>query len=166
MTAYFEYPNGATGTFITSTADAPGTNRFEITLEKGKLLVEDNKAPVLYELEINEREFCKTAKGGFDQPSVNRIEIETDGCNEQHNGVLKAFAGRILHGTPLTAEGREGIHSLALSNAMHLSSWLKKPVTLPIDEELFLEELNKRRALSKHKTASGIVFDTSGSFNA
>ena len=31
VTAYLEYPNGATGVFITTTADAPGTNRFEVT---------------------------------------------------------------------------------------------------------------------------------------
>ena len=36
VTAYVEYANGATGTFITSTGDTPGTNRFEILLDKGK----------------------------------------------------------------------------------------------------------------------------------
>ena len=145
VTAYLEYPHGATGTFITSTADAPGTNRFEITLDKGKLVIENNKNIILQELEISEREFCATAKGGFDQPPMHQIEVKTDGINEGHNGVLKAFAGKILHGTPLVAEGTEGIHSLALSNAMHLSSWLDTTVSLPVDEDLFLEELNKRR---------------------
>ena len=166
VTAYFEYPNGATGTFITSTADSPGTNRFEITLEKGKLICENGKSLILHELEINEREFCKTAKGGFDQPLVTVSEVETDGGNEQHIGVLKAFAGRILRGTPLVAEGTEGIHGLALSNAMHLSSWLDKTLDLPVDEDLFLEELNKRRVLSKQKTGSGVVFETGGSYNS
>lgn len=66
-------------------------------------------------------------------------------------GVLAAFAGKILHGTPLIADGTEGINGLILSNCMHLSSWLKQPVTLPIDEDLYLEELNKRRAASKQK---------------
>jgi predicted dehydrogenase len=64
VTAYFEYPNGATGTFITCTADAPGTNRFEITLEKGKLVCEDNKTLKLTKLEVNEREWCRTDSSG------------------------------------------------------------------------------------------------------
>jgi predicted dehydrogenase len=145
VTAYLEYPNGATGTFITSTGDAPGTNRFEISLEKGKLVYEEGKELILHELEINEREFCKIAKGGFDQPPVAEIKLETDGTNEQHVGVLKAFAGKLLQGTPLVAEGIEGIHGLTLSNAMHLSSWLDKTITLPMNEGLFLDELNKRR---------------------
>lgn len=163
VTAYLEYPNGATGVFVTTTADAPGTNRFEITLEMGKLVCENGKL-MLHKLSENERTFCKTAKGGFDIPECTVTEVETDGENEQHVGVLKAFAGRILHGTPLVAEGLEGINGLTLSNAMHLSSWLKQEVEIPFDEDLFLEELNKRRRESRKKEGSGVVFDTEGSY--
>ena len=84
--------------------------------------------------------------------------------NEQHVGVLKAFAARILRGEKLVAEGTEGIRGLTLSNAMHLSAWLDRTIELPFDEELFLQELNKRRALSKKKEDKGIVFDTTGTF--
>jgi len=163
VTAYLEYPNGATGVFVTTTADAPGTNRFEITLEMGKLVCENGKL-MLHKLAENERTFCKTAKGGFDTPECTVTEVETDGENEQHVGVLKAFAGRILHGTPLIAEGVEGINGLTLSNAMHLSSWLKKEVEIPFDEDLFLEELNKRRSESRKKEGTGVVFNTEGSY--
>jgi hypothetical protein len=80
-------------------------------------------------------------------------------------GVLRAFAGKILHGTPLIAEGVEGIKGLTLSNAMHLSSWLHKPIEIPFDEELFLEELNKLRAASNFKkTVKEITFSTEGSY--
>lgn len=163
VTAYLEYPNGATGVFVTTTADAPGTNRFEITLEMGKLVCENDKL-TLHKLAVNERTFCKTAKGGFDTPECTVTEVETDGENEQHAGVMKAFAGKILHGTPLIAEGVEGISGLTLSNAMHLSSWLNQAVELPFDEDLFLEELNKRRNSSRKKEGSGVVFDTEGSY--
>lgn len=163
VTAYLEYENGATGVFVTTTADTPGTNRLEITLEMGKLVCENNKL-LLYRLSENERTFCKTAKEGFAQPECTVEEVETDGQNEQHVGVLKAFAGRILHGTPLVAEGTEGIRGLTLSNAMHLSSWLDKMVEIPFDEELFLQELNKKRATSRKKTGSGVVFDTTGTY--
>lgn len=163
VTAYLEYENGATGTFVTTTADAPGTNRLEITLELGKLVCENNEL-TLTKLEVNEREFCKTAKGGFDTPTSSTIQVETDGLNEQHNGVLKAFTGHILRGEPLVAEGVEGIRGLTLSNAMHLSSWLDKTVELPLDEALFKQELDKRRASSRVKADSGVVFDTNGSY--
>ena len=163
VTAYLEYPGGATGVFVTTTADAPGTNRFEITLEGGKLVCENEKL-VLHKLAVSEREFCKTAKGGFDKPECTVTEVETDGLNEQHIGVMKAFAGRILHGTPLIANGEEGINGLTLSNAMHLSSWLGHAVNLPFDEDLFQAELNKRRASSRKKEAVDVVFDTDGTY--
>lgn len=163
VTAYLEYDNGATGVFVTTTADAPGTNRLEVTTEMGKLVCENDRL-TLYRLEENERSFCRSAKGGFDMPDYTVEEVETDGKNEQHIGVMKAFAGRILRGTPLVAEGTEGIRGLTLSNAMHLSSWLGCAVDIPFDEELFLEELNKRRACSRHKEETGVVFDTEGSY--
>lgn len=163
VTAYMEYPNGATGVFVTTTADAPGTNRFEVTLEMGKLVCEDNKL-MLHKLSENERTFCKTAKGGFDTPECTVTEVETDGLNEQHMGIMKAFANRILHKTPLVADGVEGINGLTLSNAMHLSSWLEKEIELPFNEDLFLEELTKRRKASKKKEGSGVVFSTEGSY--
>ena len=166
VTAYLEYPNGATGTFITSTADAPGTNRFEITMEWGKLVNEDNTNLTLYKLDMNEREFCKTATGAFSKPGMTEEKIETDGSNEQHVGILKNFAAKILRGAPLIAEGPEGINGLTLSNAMHLSSWLEKTVKIPFDEDLFLEELNKKRAASgKKSNTKTIVSDASASYN-
>ena len=163
VTAYMEFSNGATGVFVTTTADAPGTNRLELTFEMGKILCEHGKL-IFYKLSENERTFCMTEKEGFKTPDVTQIEIETDGENEQHIGVLKAFTNRILHGTPLVAEGEEGIRALTLSNAMHLSSWLNKTVQIPFDEDLFLQELNKRRAKSRKKEDTGIVFDTTGTY--
>ncbi len=158
-----EFENGATGVFITSTADAPGTNRLEITFDRGKLLCEDNKL-TLWQLETSESQFRFQAKGGFDHPAYNVSEIATDGLNEQHIGVIKAFAGKILHGTPLIAEGIEGIRGLTLSNAMHLSSWLDQTVSIPFDEDLFYRKLQEKCKTSTVKQENDIVFDTNGSY--
>lgn len=165
VTAYLEYENGATGVFITSTGDAPGTNRFEVTMDGGKLVCENNKL-VLHRLEQPLSRFLLESREGFAQPACTVEEIETDGQNLQHVGVLNAFAGNILHNTPLVACGEEGINGLMLSNAMHLSAWRNKPVSLPVDEELFLTQLNRRRANSRHKEDSGITFDTENSYGS
>ena len=163
VTAYLEFENGATGVFVTTTGDAPGTNRLELAFEQAKIVCE-NGALVCDRLSVNERKFCFTEKEGFKKPDVERIEIETDGKNEQHIGVMKAFADHILKGTDLVARGEEGIRGLTLSNAMHLSSWLNETVQIPFDEDLFLQELNKRRAASKKKEDKGVVFDTTGTY--
>lgn len=163
VTAYLQFANGATGVFVTTTGDAPGTNRFEVTGTLGKLVCENDKL-TFWKLAQDEREFCRTATEGFAQPQCQQVEVETDGENLQHVGVLNAFAGKILHGTPLVAEGTEGLGGLTLSNAMHLSSWLGRAVDIPFDEELFLSELNKRRATSRKKESKDITFSTEGTY--
>ena len=163
VTAYLEFENGATGVFVTTTGDAPGTNRFEVSGTLGKLVCE-NGTLTHWKLKMDEREFCRASQEGFAQPETEILTVETDGENPQHVGVLNAFAGKILHGTPLVAEGKEGLFGLTLSNAMHLSSWLNRPVEIPFDEELFLSELNKRRANSRKKESANITFSTEGTY--
>ncbi len=164
VTAFVEYPNGATGVFITTTGDAPGTNRFEITMEKGKLIAENGEL-TLYELDMAEPEFSKTNTVPFGHPGVTRIPVETDGKSEQHVGVLNAFAAAILRNEPLVAGGEEGIYGLTLSNAMHLSAWLNREVEIPFDEELFYEELMKRVKTSRRKEGVQAVYqNTEGTF--
>ncbi len=167
VSAYVEYANGATGVFITSTGDAPGTNRFEILCDKGKLVCEDGKL-TLDENTVAESEFRVTTKSSFSAPEHHKVSVETDGKSPQHVGVFNAFAGHLLRGEPLIADGREGINGLTISNAMHLSSWLGHPVEIPFDEELYYEELMKRVKTSRRKETDGFegtaVADTSGSY--
>ena len=164
VTAYVEYENGATGVFITSTGDADGTNRFEIQMDKAKLVAEGNTLTVRV-FEQSEPEFTKTNTEPFGSPKKTNLEFETDGLNLQHVGVINAFAAAILRGEPLVAGGEEGINGLTLSNAMHLSGWLGKTVELPLDEDLFYEELMKRVATSRRKTEVKEAYvDTANTF--
>ena len=158
VTAYVEYENGATGVFITTTGDAPGTNRFEVTLEKGKLIAEGNTL-TMWKSPISEPEFSATNENPFGSMKFEQTVVETDGTNPQHKGVMNAFASAILHGTPLVADGIEGINGLSISNAMHLSAWTDKTIEIAnLDHELFYEELMKRVATSKRKTSVKEVF--------
>ena len=145
---YAEYPNGATGTFITTTGDFPGTNRLEITLDKAKLICENGKLTVC-EVAKSVSEFTKDAEEGFASIETKTFEAELDGRNVQHPEVMNKFAAAILRGEPLTASGQEGINGLMISNAAFLSSWLGKSVSLPVDEELFYELLQKKIKESK-----------------
>lgn len=144
VTAYAEYANGATGIFVTSTADCPGNNRFEVLGDKGKLVCEHGKL-MHYKLKISEREFNRTNTAMFGAPDWNAYQIEFPGENTQHIGILNNFVKAINGENNLIARGEEGINGLMISNAMHLSSWINKTVELPLDEDLFLAELNKRR---------------------
>jgi len=164
VTAYMEFENGATGCFVTTTGDAFGTNRLEIQLEKGKIVIENGEIKA-WEFAMSEPEFSKTTENPFAKMEKTELEIKTDGKNEQHYGVMNAFAAAILRGEPLIANGEEGINGLMLSNAMHLSAWTESKVLLPIDEDLYYEELMKRVKTSRRKTTVvEAVADTSGSY--
>ena len=103
----------------------------------------------------------------YGKPPIEYSEVETDGQNPKHPGVLNAFAGAILRGEPLVADGREGINGLTISNALHLSAWLGKEVTLPLDHELFYSELQKRVATSRHKEpVAHVVANTEGTYSS
>ena len=164
VTAYVEYANGATGVFITTTGDACGSNRLEIQMDRAKFVVENDRL-LAEEYEISEPEFSRKNEAPFGVIPSHQYEVETDGENPQHPGVMNAWAGAILRGTPLVAEGQEGINGLMLSNAMHLSSFLNQAVELPLDEELYYEELMKRVATSRRKKATKVVFsDTKATY--
>ncbi len=165
VSVFCEYENGATGTFITSTGDCPGSNRFEIVCDGGTLVC-DKTSLTIARLTPWESEYSRTNKTKvFGKPEVVREDITPDEPNTAHAGVLNAFANAILHGGELTADGREGIRGLMLSNAMHLSDWLGREVELPIDEQLFYELLKEKIATSRGKKASESVDgDTEGTY--
>jgi predicted dehydrogenase len=163
VTAYVEYENGATGVFVTSTGDAPGTNRFEITGDQGKLVMEDGKL-TFWRLRVPESEFNATYKGGFGEPECWKCEIPVTGQNPDHLGIIQNFIDAINKGTTLEAPGEEGIKGLTISNAMHLSTWLDNWVELPIDEELYYEHLQKliKYSPGKKESSDNRLLDVDG----
>jgi len=166
VTCYVEYPNGATGVFLASTGECPGTNRFEIAGDRGKAVLEDGKI-TFWRTTQSEREFNKTFTGGFGQPEVWKCDVPA-GPGDQHLGILKNWVSAIHEGTDLLAPGEEGINGLTLSNAMLLSSWTDTMVDLPLDEDKFHELLQQRIAESRYEKpeTKGKTMDVKGTFGA
>ncbi|PAF33054.1 Gfo/Idh/MocA family oxidoreductase [Paenibacillus sp. 7516] len=150
VTAYVEYANGATGVFVTTTGEAPGTNRFEVNGDRGKIVIEDGQL-TFWRLRESEPEFNKRFTGGFGQPECWKCEVPITGTESGHPGLIRNWIDAIRTGATLIAPGEEGIHGLTLSNAMLLSTWTDNWVELPIDEELFYEHLQERIASSNTK---------------
>ena len=150
VTAVLEYPNGATGVFVATTGEAPGTNRLEIAAERGRLVFEEGKLRFKRN-EIPTSKFCRETKTQFDRPETWDIEIpvNNDGSH-QHRDIIENFCNAILKGTPLIAPATEGIHGLELGNAMLLSGLKKKTVELPIDAQAFAKIMDKLIAKSRY----------------
>ena len=164
VSAWMEFPNGATGVFITSTGDVRGTNRLEIQMDKAKLTVENGKLWV-EEYAMTDREFNAVNTQIYGKMDFTRREVETDGENPQHVGVLNAWGKAILGQGKLVAHGSEGINGLTLANAMYLSAFLGKEVQLPIDEDLYYAELQKRVAASKRKNTTSVFVNDRGNYD-
>jgi len=162
VTAYVEYENGATGVFVTTTGEAPGSNRFEVAGDRGKLVLEDGKL-VFQRNRVPADEFCRTTTTMFGAPESWRIELDAQGGGG-HADVLSAWSAAIREGKPLVAEGAEGLNSLMLINAMLLSTWTDDWVDLPLDDDLYYELLQKRVANSRFVKQTAPV--SSVDFNA
>jgi len=140
VNAFLEYPNDATGVFITSTGEAPGTNRLEIAGEKGKLVLEQGHL-TFFENAIEVSVFSRTTRELFARPSCKEKDIPVTGEGEGHVGVLKNFRDAILDAVPLLAPAEEAMGSLELGNAMLLSGLLHRSVDVPLDAAFMEREL-------------------------
>ena len=143
VTAYVEYANGATGAFIATTGEAPGTNRLEITGDRGKVVFEHGQI-TFWRTRTSVSQFVRESKSGFATPDTWKCEVPPGGPGGEHQGITKAFVQAILKGTPLIVRGDEGINSLQISNAMHLSAWTDQWVDIPVNEDLFCQKLQEK----------------------
>ena len=150
VTCYMEYANGASGAFITSTGETPGSNRFEIAGTKGRVLLENDKL-VLTRNEVASDEWSKTSKIGFQQPETTVEEIPIPGVDNAHAVLMTNFVNAILDGEDLIAPGESGIGSVELANVMVYSGLIKETIDLPMDSAAWETKLNDLIANSTHE---------------
>ena len=164
--AFFEYDNGTTGEYITSTGEAPGTNRLEIACDMGKVVIEKNKL-VFYRNIISEREHNEKNTAPFGRPECWECNIPADfSGGPQHVGILNNFADAVLNGAKLLAPGEEGVNGLTISNAIHLSAWTGETIDVKnFPDDRYYEILQEKIATSTIvKKESQVVSDTTGTY--
>jgi predicted dehydrogenase len=166
VTAYLEWANGATGVFITSTGEAPGSNRFEIAGSRGRVVLENNRLTFTRN-EADALEFCRTSKSGFAKPEVWNADLPFQDADTPHAIVTQNFVDAILDGTPLIAPGAEGLHSVELANVILHSALRGQTVALPMDSAAWEQQLQTLIAESRHekKVAAVDSADFTKSFN-
>ena len=167
VTAVFRHENGMIGHFITTTAEAPGTNRLEIAGEHGKLVYEDDKL-FFDRNEISMFDELANSKQGFSRPNhaIEEVPLPEE-RGGRHVQVTEAFARAIREGTPLVAAAPEGIGSVALANGILMSHFTGKPVDLPLDAAAYaqmLQGLIKNSTFKKRDVAADGPADLKGSF--
>jgi predicted dehydrogenase len=156
VTAYLEWANGATGTFIASTGEAPGTNRLEIVGTRGKLTLENGQLTFLRNYQ-DMCEFSRSASQGFIKPEFHQEPVSFADAAAPHATMTQNFVNAILDGRPLIAPGEEGLSSVELANAMLYSSFLGQTLELPMDGAAWEAKLNELIAGSKVEKRDGPV---------
>ena len=150
-TIFTRYANGATGVFITSTGEAPGTNRLEIAGDRGKLVLE-NGVLKWWKLQKPEREVCFSSQENFAHIPCDYEEYRPAEPETAHAGILQNWAYAILRGDALLSPGRDALNELTISNAAYLSQWTgNAPVALPMDTAAFDRLLAENAAASSLK---------------
>lgn len=160
VSIFAEYKNGATAHFITTTGEAPGSNRLEIAFDRGKLVCEGGRLFVTSSGESVSEHIYKDCIGyGF--PQFDTREEHPDGVESAHAGIMRNFCRAILYGEELLAPGADGIYALSIVNAALLSAWKGSAwVDLPIDGDEYYAKLQEKIAASKvEKHSENILFD-------
>jgi len=150
VTCYMEYANGASGAFITSTGETPGSNRFEICGTKGRAILENDRLLVTRN-SVPSDEWSRTSKIGFQQPETTVQEIPIPCAENAHAKLVSNFVNSILDGEELIAPGASGIGSVELANVMVYSGILGKAIDLPMDGAAWEAKLNELIANSTHE---------------
>lgn len=145
VTAYLEYANGATGTFIASTGEAPGTNRLEIAGDNGRVVFERGRL-IFTRNRVSASEFCRTSDQPFAAPPTEEQVFEFPDRGAQHAGILADFAAAAHERRAPLAPALEGYHSVALANAMLLSTWQDCTIEFPLDAAAYARALEGRIA--------------------
>ncbi|MBN8247711.1 MAG: Gfo/Idh/MocA family oxidoreductase [Verrucomicrobia bacterium] len=150
VTAYLEYADGASGVFLSSTGEAPGTNRLEIAGSRGRLVLE-NQRLVLTRNATDALEWSRTATVGFSKPETTDEQIPFDNAAAPHAALMENFTAAVLDGAPLIAPGSDGLRSVELANAIVHSSLLEATVDLPLDGAAWERQLGDLIAASRHR---------------
>ncbi|MFA9477648.1 Gfo/Idh/MocA family protein [Phycisphaerales bacterium AB-hyl4] len=167
VNALLEFENGATGTFVTSTAECSGINRLEIVGDNGTIIAEPGKPVRLLRNGTPTREFLATSPERFATPSRDTISIEPGEKDPGHRGITENFINAILHGEKLIAPAAEGILGLELGNAMLMSGLKHQPVDLPTDRNAFegvLQDLIKNSTFKKREVKNTGAADLAGTY--
>jgi predicted dehydrogenase len=152
VTAIFSSAGGMTGTFTTSTGEAPGVNRLEIAAENGLVRLEGGRL-FFSRNEVPMSEHARTSIEGYVPPARWEIEIPlTQTTTQPHAAVLQNFTQALRGDAQLLAPAEEGLASVELINGILQSALQDRSLDLPIEAKAYRRFL---RGLQKNSIEPG-----------
>ena len=65
--------------------------------------------------------------------------------------IMENFARHLLQGVPLLTTGRDGLREVQLANAVYVSGWEERKVSVPVSEERYLDGLVIRQEMEQNR---------------
>lgn len=143
------FENSFLCTFISSTGETPGTNRFELSGSKGKLIMDDFSKLKFTINEVDEAEYAINAhtppnKIKFGKPKTLYYEEPFNERVDLHMMCIQNFIDAMSNGKEPVAGFGDGVACVEIVNGMYYADWVNSTVDLPVDEEVFCELLQSR----------------------
>ena len=143
--AMLEWPNGALGTLLVSTAQLGEAERLEFAGTRGVL--EFGRGGLrLVESDQDLRQFLAESQNPFGKLPLESRDVALEPGGGDHTAIYANFLDAVEHGAPLVADGAQGRLSLEVANALIYSSATGQPVSLPLDRAAYTGLLERLRA--------------------
>lgn len=136
-------------TFISSTGETPGTNRFELSGTGGKLVLE-NFAKLEFQInEIDEATFSRTAVSApnrikFGKPKTHYYEEPVGEKKDLHLLCIQDFVDAVCNNKNPSATFEDGLACAEIVNGIYYADWIGTTVGIPVSEEKYYELLHAR----------------------
>lgn len=149
-----DYENGATAQFLASTHESPGTNRLELSFDRGQILVTDDHVLKITRLREPEEEFARREKGFFTHVphEVEEMTYPLPSNLKEQASLINNFMASVLGKEELICSFQEGKNSVRVINGAYLSAWTGR--TVPVDFDLMAYEEAWQRKLKEKATES------------
>ena len=151
--ATLSYAGGGVG-YVYCTTNEPACDTFiEVVGDKGKLILRgDGLEYCTFGRGL--AHFSATNRNMWILPPVRKEKLSPRPFKVGHPAVMRNFARHILRGEKLLCPGAEGLASLELANAIVLSHFEGREVSLPISRRAYAEllaDLQRRSRFSKRR---------------
>ncbi|HET9932761.1 MAG TPA: Gfo/Idh/MocA family oxidoreductase [Polyangiaceae bacterium] len=134
VTALIDFAGGHSAVVVASTGESPGTNRLEVSCDRGRIVLEDGAALVHRSREASSSHRRRESSG---RPLADVERLEFPARAATGLALLTNFVAAIAGREPLLAPAEQAIAAVETANAVLWSSLLGRALTLPIDAEAF-----------------------------
>lgn len=143
VTAIIDFASGVRAVVIAGTGEAPGTNRLEVSCDRGRIVLEGNEALVQRNREPASAH-RRRERTGRPLADVERVSLAK--ASRSRSELLQNFVAAVRGEARLLVPAGEAVRAVELGNAILASSVEGRAIDLPLDAAAFARLLARLAA--------------------